>query len=63
MRVIKVAQTQNGAALVDEGLRPGERVVVEGQHRLEPGSRVIEAKPERPSSDQSGGSDARPDKS
>jgi multidrug efflux system membrane fusion protein len=63
MRVIKVAQTQNGAALVDEGLRPGERVVVEGQHRLEPGSRVIEAKPERPSSDQSGGSGSRPAKS
>ena len=48
MKAIKVAQTRDGAALIDEGLSPGERVVVEGQSRLEPGSSVIEVRPERP---------------
>jgi len=45
MRRIRVAQTENGTALLEEGLAAGERVVVEGQHRLQPGSRVIDIKP------------------
>jgi membrane fusion protein, multidrug efflux system len=40
MRPIKVAQIEDGVALIDEGLAPGERVVVEGQYKLQPGSRV-----------------------
>lgn len=40
MRPIKVAQTEGGEALLDDGLRPGERVVVDGQYKLQPGSKV-----------------------
>ena len=43
MRPIKVAQIEDGVALIDEGLAPGERVVVEGQYKLQPGSRVSAA--------------------
>ncbi len=51
MRAIRVAQIQSGIAVIDDGLSLGERVVVEGQHRLQPGSRVFEVKPhEAPSS-------------
>ncbi|WP_448207739.1 efflux RND transporter periplasmic adaptor subunit [Azospirillum sp. sgz302134] len=39
-RPIKVARTEGGKALIDEGLKPGDRVVVDGQYRLQPGSRV-----------------------
>jgi len=47
MRAVRVAQMQNGIAVIDAGLSPGERVVVEGQHRLQPGSRVFEVEPEK----------------
>jgi multidrug efflux system membrane fusion protein len=40
MRPIKVAQTEGNLALVDEGLRPGEQVVVDGQYKLQPGAHV-----------------------
>jgi multidrug efflux system membrane fusion protein len=40
MRPIKVAQTEGNLALVDEGLKPGEQVVVDGQYKLQPGTRV-----------------------
>jgi len=40
MRPIKVAQTEGNLALVDEGLKPGEQVVVDGQYKLQPGARV-----------------------
>ena len=40
MRPIKVAQTEGNEALLDDGLRPGEQVVVDGQYKLQPGSRV-----------------------
>jgi len=40
VRPVKVAQIEGGEALVDEGLKPGERVVVEGQYRLQAHSRV-----------------------
>ncbi len=40
MRPIKVAQTEDGLALIDEGLQVGESVVVDGQYRLEPGSKI-----------------------
>jgi multidrug efflux system membrane fusion protein len=41
LRPIKVAQIEGGTALVDEGLAPGERVVADGQSRLQPGSEVV----------------------
>ena len=40
VRPVKVAQIEDGEALIDEGLKPGERVVVEGQYRLQAHSRV-----------------------
>jgi multidrug efflux system membrane fusion protein len=40
MRPIKVAQTEANLTLVDEGLKPGEQVVVDGQYKLQPGAHV-----------------------
>ena len=40
MRPLKVAQIERGEALIDDGLLPGERVVVDGQYKLQAGSRV-----------------------
>jgi multidrug efflux system membrane fusion protein len=40
MRPIKVAQTEANLALVDEGLKAGDQVVVDGQYKLQPGARV-----------------------
>jgi multidrug efflux system membrane fusion protein len=39
-RPIKVAQTEDGQSLIDAGLKANERVVVDGQYKLQPGSRV-----------------------
>jgi len=44
VRPVKVAQIEDGEALIDEGLKPGERVVVEGHYRLQAHSRVKLAK-------------------
>ena len=40
IRLIKVGQMDDGQALIESGLKPGERVVVDGQYRLQPGSLV-----------------------
>jgi len=40
MRDVVVAQTQNNVALIDKGLAAGEQVVVDGQYRLQSGSKV-----------------------
>jgi multidrug efflux system membrane fusion protein len=40
VRHIKVLQTDRGQALIEEGLKPGEMVVVDGQYKLQPGSKV-----------------------
>jgi len=40
MRPLKVAQMTDGEALIDSGLHAGEQVVVDGQYRLQPGTRV-----------------------
>ena len=45
MRPLKVAQIEHGIALLDDGLKPGERVVVDGQYKLQPGSHVKPAGP------------------
>lgn len=39
-RAIRVGRIEEGKALIEDGLTPGERVVVDGQYRLQPGSRV-----------------------
>jgi len=40
VRPLQVAQIEQGEALIDSGLRPGEQVVVDGQYKLQPGSQV-----------------------
>jgi multidrug efflux system membrane fusion protein len=40
MRTIKIAQTENNQTVVDDGLKPGEDVVVDGQYKLQPGAHV-----------------------
>jgi multidrug efflux system membrane fusion protein len=48
VRPVKVAQIQEGEALIEDGLKLGERVVMEGQYRLQSNSKVRLA-PARPS--------------
>ncbi len=48
MRTVKVGQIEQGEALVEEGLKPGERVVVDGQYKLQPGSAVKSVEPAAP---------------
>ena len=40
IRALKVAQIEQDEALIEDGLSPGERVVVDGQYKLQKGSRV-----------------------
>jgi multidrug efflux system membrane fusion protein len=40
LRPLKVAQVENGIAVVDEGLADGETVVIDGQYSLRPGALV-----------------------
>jgi multidrug efflux system membrane fusion protein len=40
MRPVKVGQIEQGEALIEDGLRPGEKVVVDGQYKLQRGSRI-----------------------
>lgn len=54
LRQLKVAQIRAGEALIDEGVNVGERVVVEGQYKLQPGSRVV------PQAQGAGGGTRRP---
>jgi multidrug efflux system membrane fusion protein len=43
VQAIRVAQMQEGKAIIAEGLTPGTRVVVAGQYKLKPGTKVVEA--------------------
>ncbi len=40
MRPLQVGRIEDGLALVESGLEPGERVVLDGHYRLQPGSKV-----------------------
>lgn len=42
IRPVKVEMIEDGQALISSGLNAGERVVVDGQYRLQPGSSVVE---------------------
>ena len=48
MRPVQVAQIDGGQALIDSGLQEGEQVVVDGQYKLQPGSRVQITTPNQP---------------
>lgn len=43
VQLIQVAQTQDGKAIITGGITPGMRVVVAGQYKLKPGSKIAEA--------------------
>jgi membrane fusion protein, multidrug efflux system len=45
-RAVAIAAVQDGIAVVSKGLRPGERIVVDGQYRLFQGARVRIEKPQ-----------------
>ena len=40
LRKIKVSKSIDGRSVVDQGLKPGERVIVAGQYKVQPGSLV-----------------------
>jgi multidrug efflux system membrane fusion protein len=42
LRPVHVAQISEGQALIDQGLKSGDVVVIDGQYRLKEGSRVQE---------------------
>jgi membrane fusion protein, multidrug efflux system len=39
-RIVQVAETENNLAVISKGLKAGERVVVDGQYRLDQGTKV-----------------------
>jgi membrane fusion protein, multidrug efflux system len=47
MRPVRVAQIEDGQALIDNGLKEGEQVVVDGQYKLQPGGPVQVTSPNR----------------
>lgn len=61
MSPVQVAQIDQGQALIDSGLSPGERVVVDGQYKLQPGSKIKPTEAARPETDDSD-TNARPKK-
>ena len=56
-RTVKVAQTEDGLALIDDGLQDGEKVVVDGQYKLQNGSKVVISNPPGGNGDGSGNHD------
>ncbi|WP_442782059.1 efflux RND transporter periplasmic adaptor subunit [Collimonas fungivorans] len=40
---VQVANIQDGLAVIDKGVEAGQRVVVDGQYKLKPGAKIIEA--------------------
>jgi multidrug efflux system membrane fusion protein len=60
VRPVKVAQMQDGQALIDEGLEPGELVVVDGQYKLQTGSKVKINQPGRAGKKAAGAGESAP---
>ena len=50
-RDISVARSENGTALIAKGLNDGDRIVVEGQYRLQPGAKIRLAADPAPAAD------------
>jgi multidrug efflux system membrane fusion protein len=46
MRTIKAGQTENNETIIEDGLKPGEQVVVDGQYKLQPGTHVVITAPQ-----------------
>ena len=47
-RTVTIDETLNGRALIDNGLRPGDTVVTQGQYRLADGVKVVQYRPAIP---------------
>ena len=43
LRQVKVGQSIDGRSVIEEGLKPGERVITGGQFKVQPGSLVSTA--------------------
>ncbi|MDR3428321.1 efflux RND transporter periplasmic adaptor subunit [Silvimonas sp.] len=43
LQKVKVAQIQDGKAIIDQGVQAGQRVVLDGQYKLKPGATIAEA--------------------
>ncbi len=54
MRPVKLGQAYGGDFLVDEGLKPGERIVVEGTNKAQPGQPVSIVQAEEPEAREEG---------
>lgn len=52
IRPIKIGQIEAGEALIEEGLKAGERVVVDGQYKLQNGSKVKPGKSAKESAEE-----------
>jgi multidrug efflux system membrane fusion protein len=44
VRALRVGPIKDGTAIIEEGLEAGTRVVTEGQYKLKPGVKIVEAK-------------------
>jgi len=53
MRPVQIALTQGSTVVIGSGLQPGERVVTDGQEKLQAGSRVTPQAPQQPGGGQS----------
>jgi membrane fusion protein, multidrug efflux system len=42
-RLVRIAASRNGEALIESGLAAGETIVVDGHYKLRPGSRIVTA--------------------
>jgi multidrug efflux system membrane fusion protein len=62
MRTIKTGQTENNETIIEDGLKPGEQVVVDGQYKLQPGTHVVITAPQ-PQGTASPGQSAPPEQS
>jgi len=51
---VRVGQTDASKAIVEQGISPGQRVVVAGHYKLKPGVKVVEAGPVETSAVRSG---------
>jgi multidrug efflux system membrane fusion protein len=47
VRPVTVSQTEAGEVLIESGLQPGERVVVDGQYKLQAGSQIRISNPDK----------------
>jgi multidrug efflux system membrane fusion protein len=62
MQSIKIAYTQGGKTVIEDGLKAGNRVVVDGQYKLKPGAKITEFQAAVPKSGNAGKGGAAKDR-